>query len=134
MANVAARPTSARSPAVAETPSIPAPVAEKLGLLRRKLLGWLIVDGLAQAPALPIPGVRAVTPLAPGRFAIEALPAEDPMRVARTLAGTSGRLVSINPVHETLEDLFVRQVDQAAGTERFVGEPAAAGAAGEGRA
>ena len=64
------------------------------------------------------------------------LSAGDPIRVAQALTGTSGRLVSINPVHETLEDLFVRHVDQAAGTERFVGEPAAAAgaAAGEGRA
>ena len=105
-------------------------------LVTAKLNGWeIVVDGLPQAPALPIAGVRAVTPLAPGRFAIEALPAEDPVRVAQALIGAAGRLVSINPVHETLEDLFVRQVDQAAGTERFVGEPAAAGAAaGEGRA
>jgi ABC-2 type transport system ATP-binding protein len=105
-------------------------------LVTSKLNGWeIVLDGLSQAPALPIPGVRAITPLAPGRFAVDALPTADPMGLARALTGISGRLVSINPVHETLEDLFVRHVDQAAGTERFVGEPAAAGApAGEGRA
>jgi hypothetical protein len=33
---------------VAAAPDIPAPVAEKLKVLRRRLLGWLVVDGLAQ--------------------------------------------------------------------------------------
>jgi hypothetical protein len=33
-------------------------------------------------------------------------------------------------VHDTLEDLFVRQVDQAAGTDRFAVPPPAAAAGG----
>jgi ABC-2 type transport system ATP-binding protein len=99
-------------------------------LVTAKLNGWeIVVDGLAQAPALPAPGLRKVTPLAPGRFAIEAPAPEDPLRVARDLTAGGGRLVSINPVHETLEDLFVRQVDKAAGTDRFGGDPAPTAAA-----
>jgi ABC-2 type transport system ATP-binding protein len=95
-------------------------------LVTAQLKGWeIVVDGLAQAPAVQ-GGVRAVTPLAPGRYAIEALPAEDPLRLARELAGGGGRLISITQLHDTLEDLFVRQVDQASGTDRFA-LPLAAG-------
>ena len=73
--------------------------------------------------------MRAVTTVAPGRYAVDALPAEDPLRLAQELAGASGRLVSITQVHDTLEDLFMRQVDQASGTDRF-SAPAPAAAAG----
>jgi ABC-2 type transport system ATP-binding protein len=94
-------------------------------LVTARLNGWeIVMDGLAQPPALPAPGLRTVTALAPGRFAIEAEPTEDPIRLARDLAATGARLVSINPMHETLEDLFVRQVDKAAGTDRFAADPA----------
>ena len=90
--------------------------------------GWeIVVDGLAQAPDAP--GLRKVTPLSPGRFVVEAPPAADPVALARELAGVAGRLVSINPVHDTLEDLFVQHVDGAAGTDRF--GPAAGGRAVE---
>jgi ABC-2 type transport system ATP-binding protein len=92
-------------------------------LVTSTLKGWeIVVDGLDQAPAGA--GLQKVTPLAPGRFAVEALPTEDPARLARELAGAAGRLVSINPVHDTLEDLFVQQVDNAAGTDRFGAAPA----------
>jgi ABC-2 type transport system ATP-binding protein len=99
-------------------------------LVAAQLTGWeVVVDGLTRAP-VPGAALRRITALSPGRFAVEAPPAEDPMAIARDLTAGGGRLVSINPVHETLEDLFVRQVDKAAGTERFLGEgPAAAPAA-----
>ena len=83
--------------------------------------GWdIVIDGLAQAPA-PGGALRKVTSLAPGRFVIDAQPTADPLDLVRALTAGGGRLVSINPVHDTLEDLFVRQVDQAAGTDRFGG-------------
>ena len=86
--------------------------------------GWeVVIDGLSQPPAATDAG--RVTELAPGRYAIEAPPAEDPVRLARELTASGGRLVSINPIHDTLEDLFVQQVDNASGTDRFGGEPAA---------
>jgi ABC-2 type transport system ATP-binding protein len=95
-------------------------------LVTAQLKGWeVVVDNLAQAPEVQS-GIRAVTRLAPGRYAIEALPSEDPLRLARELAVSGGRLVSITQLHDTLEDLFVRQVDQASGTDRFA-LPLAAG-------
>ena len=97
-------------------------------LVTAQLKGWeIILDGVSQAPPASHPGVRAVTAIAPGRYAVEALPTEDPLRLARELGGLGGRLVSITQLHDTLEDLFVRQVDQAAGTDRFAPPVAAAG-------
>jgi ABC-2 type transport system ATP-binding protein len=97
-------------------------------LVTAQLKGWeIILDGVSQAPPASHPGVRAVTAIAPGRYAVEALPTEDPLRLARELGGLGGRLVSIAQLHDTLEDLFVRQVDQAAGTDRFAPPVAAAG-------
>ena len=97
-------------------------------LVTAQLKGWeIILDGVSQAPPASHPGVRAVTAIAPGRYAVEALPTEDPLRLARELGGLGGRLVSITQLHDTLEDLFVRQVDEAAGTDRFAPPVAAAG-------
>jgi ABC-2 type transport system ATP-binding protein len=87
-------------------------------LVTATLKGWeIVLDGLAQAPDAA--GLRKVTPLSPGRFAIEAPPTVDALRLAHDLAGAAGRLVSINPIHDTLEDLFVQQANSAAGTDRF---------------
>jgi ABC-2 type transport system ATP-binding protein len=96
-------------------------------LVTAQLKGWeIILDGLPQPPPALHAGVRTVTAIAAGRYAIEALPTEDPLQLARVLAGTSGRLVSITQLHDTLEDLFVRQVDEASGTDRFAAPPPAA--------
>jgi ABC-2 type transport system ATP-binding protein len=99
-------------------------------LVATQLKGWeIVLDGLSQAPSVDHPGVRGVTALAPGRYVIEALPASDPLRLVRELTINGGRLVSIEQVHDTLEDLFVRQVGQASGTDRFVTDSVAAGGA-----
>jgi len=96
-----------------------------------QLKGWEItLEQLPQAPLESHTGVRRVTMLAPGRYAVDALPTADPLRLARELTANGGRLVSIVQLHDTLEDLFVRQVDQASGTDRFVpSTPQAAGGA-----
>jgi ABC-2 type transport system ATP-binding protein len=98
-------------------------------LVTAQLKGWeIVLDGLSRPPSATHPGVRGITAIAAGRYAVDALPAEDPLRLARDLTSGGGRLVSITQVHDTLEDLFVRQVDQASGTDRFtVPAPAAAG-------
>jgi ABC-2 type transport system ATP-binding protein len=96
-------------------------------LVTTQLKGWEItLDAMPQAPSDSHAGVRAVTAIAAGRYAIDALPTSDPLRLARELTVNGGRLVSIIQVHDTLEDLFVRQVDQASGTDRFAAPPAAA--------
>ena len=65
------------------------------------------------------PGLSRVTPLSTGRFAVDIGPDDDPLRLARELTAAGGQLVSITQIHDTLEDLFVSKVDQAAGTDRF---------------
>jgi ABC-2 type transport system ATP-binding protein len=87
-------------------------------LVTATLKGWeVVVDGLGQAPSGP--ELRRVTPLSPGRYALDIAPGDDPLRLARELTAAGGHLVSISQVHDTLEDLFVQKVDQAAGTDRF---------------
>jgi ABC-2 type transport system ATP-binding protein len=87
-------------------------------LVTATLKGWeIVVDGLERAPESHV--VRKLTALSPGRYSVEVAPTADPTTAARELIG-AGRLISINPIHDTLEDLFVQQVGQAAGTDRFV--------------
>jgi ABC-2 type transport system ATP-binding protein len=88
-------------------------------LVTATLKGWeIVIDGLDETPASST--LQKVTLLSSGRFAIEVAPGADPVAASRELAGRTGRLVSINPIRDTLEDLFVQQVGQAAGTDRFV--------------
>ena len=96
-------------------------------LVTAQLKGWEIaLENMPQAPPASHAGVRSVTVIAAGRYAIDALPTSDPLRLVRELTAGGGRLVSIVQVHDTLEDLFVRQVDQASGTDRFAAPPPAA--------
>jgi len=100
-------------------------------LITAQLKGWEItLENMPQAPPESHAGVRGVTAIAAGRYAVDALPASDPLRLVRELTVNGGRLVSIVQVHDTLEDLFVRQVDQASGTDRFAQAPPAAAAGG----
>ena len=101
-------------------------------LVTAQLTGWEItLEGLPQAPPATHAGVRGVTTIAAGRYAVDALPTSDPLRLVRELTANGGRLVSIVQVHDTLEDLFVRQVDQASGTDRFAQAPPVAAAGGQ---
>jgi ABC-2 type transport system ATP-binding protein len=83
-------------------------------LLAFELRGWeVIVEDLAPADLAAI-GARAtrVVPLAQGRFTLE-LPPERPEPTIAELARRGARIVSVNPVRDTLEDFFVRQIAQA---------------------
>jgi ABC-2 type transport system ATP-binding protein len=87
-------------------------------LVTATLKGWeIVVDGLPQAPESR--AIRQLTALSPGRYSVEVAPSADPTAAAREIA-SGGRLISINPIQDTLEDLFVQQVGEAAGTDRFV--------------
>ena len=94
-------------------------------ILAVRTLGWeVVIEGLAAAPdperlALPI---RRVTQIDAQRYAIELGESVRPEQVVGHLIGTTGRLISINPVRETLEDFFVRQVQEAGQQSRFVGD------------
>jgi ABC-2 type transport system ATP-binding protein len=100
-------------------------------LLAQQLQGWeIVVDGLADPPAsadadpmaATILTPRKVTRIGDGRYAIEIGAAADPLRAVSAWMSRGARLISVNPLHETLEDLFVRQVDHARHVERFVDE------------
>jgi ABC-2 type transport system ATP-binding protein len=95
-------------------------------LLAQQLRGWeLVLEGLHHSPDLRAvassltTGANRVTRIDGERYAVEIGPGEDPMRVASSLLASGGRLVSINPVRETLEDVFVRNVGQAATAHRL---------------
>jgi ABC-2 type transport system ATP-binding protein len=98
-------------------------------LLAQQLRGWeLVLDGLPAPPgALGLSaghlsaGPGRVTRIDTERYAIEIGPVDDPLHVAATLLASGGRVVSINPLRETLEDLFVRQVGEASGADRSLG-------------
>jgi ABC-2 type transport system ATP-binding protein len=76
--------------------------------------GWeVVVDGLkADAHAQISSIVRRSTEIAPGRYALELPVSYAPEKLLAEFAATGARLVSINPVRDTLEDFFVRRVKE----------------------
>lgn len=92
-------------------------------ILAVRTLGWeVVVDDLAEAPdAGRFEGlVRRVTPIDARRWAIELREDARPEALLPRLLGAEGRLISVTPVRETLEDFFVRQVNDAGNASRFV--------------
>jgi ABC-2 type transport system ATP-binding protein len=85
--------------------------------------GWeLIVSGLkADALARLKPRITRATPLGDGRFSLELPPSVVPEQLIPDLAGA--RVVSLNPLRGTLEDVFVEQVSATAG-DRFAAKVA----------
>jgi ABC-2 type transport system ATP-binding protein len=85
--------------------------------------GWeLIVSGLSPASLeRHRPRVQRATPLGEDRYSLE-LPLEPaPELLLRDLIGGGAKLVSLNPIRETLEDFFVKKVaeqESARATER----------------
>ena len=76
--------------------------------------GWeLVVAGVDHARAAALePVVVSVTRVSAGRYVIE-LPLErPPEQIVTDLAGSGAHIISLNPLHETLEDFFVRQVTE----------------------
>jgi ABC-2 type transport system ATP-binding protein len=62
--------------------------------------------------------ITHATPLTDGRFSIELPPSTVPEQLIPDLVSGGARIVSLNPLRGTLEDVFVEQV-RAAGVERF---------------
>jgi ABC-2 type transport system ATP-binding protein len=88
-------------------------------ILAFRVRGWeLVMNGVPEAAveeARRLEQAVRVTRLGPDRYAFE-LPAEKPAeRVLADLAARGAQLVSLNPLRDTLEDFFVRQVGGAAG-------------------
>jgi ABC-2 type transport system ATP-binding protein len=77
--------------------------------------GWeLVVSQVSPALLERIRSeVRRATQIAEGRYALEIAPDMAPERVLANLTAAGAQLVSLNPMRETLEDLFVRQVGKS---------------------
>ncbi len=74
--------------------------------------GWeLVVSGLADGSVPAIgPDLRRIVRIGDGRYELE-LPLESPPdRLMTQLTAAGARIVSLNPIRDTLEDLFVQHV------------------------
>ena len=74
--------------------------------------GWeLVVSGVSAATLDRVrPRVRRVTPITGDRFAIDLAADARPEELLTELTAAGATLVSLNPLRETLEDLFIRRV------------------------
>jgi len=74
--------------------------------------GWELVVADLRTEVIDRLGglVRRRQEIAPGRYALELTLDRSPDAVLADLVATGARLVSINPVRDTLEDVFMRQV------------------------
>jgi ABC-2 type transport system ATP-binding protein len=86
-------------------------------ILAFKVRGWeLVVSGLTDAALEQTTnhaGVLRVTRLGPQRYALELPLTVPPEHILAELVATGAALVSLNPLRDTLEDFFVRQVAAA---------------------
>jgi ABC-2 type transport system ATP-binding protein len=80
-----------------------------------ELKGWeLLVSGLSDEVSQRLQGrVRSITPLKHGRFTLDLAPSAEPETLIAELRAAGADLVSLNPVRETLEEYFVKQVTAA---------------------
>jgi len=85
-----------------------------------QVLGWELVMSGVPPTALDALRSRArrVQAIAGDRYVIDLPPDGRPEEVARELSGAGATLVSINPLRETLEDVFVRRVAEVGGGAR----------------
>jgi ABC-2 type transport system ATP-binding protein len=74
--------------------------------------GWELVMAGVPAAALDRlrPRVRRILPIAGDRYVIELPPDGRPEELLRELTGAGATTISLNPLRETLEDVFVRRV------------------------
>jgi ABC-2 type transport system ATP-binding protein len=86
-------------------------------ILALQVRGWeLVVGGLSDAvleKARGLGHVTRVTTLGESRYALELPPTPPPERILADLVAQGAQLVSLNPLRDTLEDVFVRQVSAA---------------------
>jgi ABC-2 type transport system ATP-binding protein len=88
-------------------------------LLALRVRGWeLVVSGVTRETIeAAARDVASVTPVGPDRYTLELPLSPPPEQVLAALVARGAALVSLNPIRDTLEDLFVQQV-AAADTNR----------------
>jgi ABC-2 type transport system ATP-binding protein len=93
-------------------------------MLAFRAQGWdALVEGLGPESLERLgSGVVRAERIAEGQYAIEFAADRQPVDIASTIDRAGGRLLSLTPVRETLEDFFVKQVQDAT-WDRF-GPPA----------
>jgi ABC-2 type transport system ATP-binding protein len=96
------------------------PLSELLAL---RVRGWeLVVSNVSAESLAPLgAAVTRVTPLGGDRYTLELPLTPPPEQLLATLVARGASLVSLNPIRDTLEDLFVQQVaaaDSARGLSR----------------
>ena len=81
-------------------------------ILAFKVRGWELVVSDLQPHVLDRvgPEVRRSTRISEDRYALELTPEATPARLLTELEAAGARLVSLNPIRDTLEDFFVRRV------------------------
>ncbi len=86
-------------------------------MLAFRIRGWeLVVSGLTDAALERVrssAGVLGATRLGPERYALDLPLTVPPERLLAELVATGAALVSLNPLRDTLEDVFVREVAAA---------------------
>ena len=77
-----------------------------------KVLGWeLVMSGVPPTALDRIrPRARRLVPVGGDRYVIDLPPDGRPEEMLRELTAAGATMVSINPLRETLEDVFVRRV------------------------
>jgi ABC-2 type transport system ATP-binding protein len=87
--------------------------------------GWeLVAANLSEAARQSLTAqARRVTEIAPGRYSLELNPDAPLDRLLATLSAGGGSLVSLNPLRETLEDVFLRYVGSTETTSGAAPEP-----------
>jgi ABC-2 type transport system ATP-binding protein len=95
-------------------------------ILAFEVRGWeLVVSDLSPAVLERLaPLARRTSQISPGRYTIELGLDHPPERVLSDVALTGAKLVSLNPIRDTLEDFFVKRV-----AETDSARPAAIGGA-----
>jgi ABC-2 type transport system ATP-binding protein len=93
-------------------------------LLEFQIRGWelVVVDLRPEALAALGSRVSRSTEIAPGRFALELTPEQPPEVVLSSLVAAGARVISLNPLRETLEDYFLRHVRDAGAGARTPAE------------
>ena len=83
-------------------------------LLALRIRGWeLVVSGVRRDVLDRREGILKVTPLGGDRYTLELPLSPPPEQVLSELVAGGASLVSLNPVRDTLEDLFVQKVARA---------------------